>query len=282
MSFNNLSKEFKYVNAEGGEITFLWENGYLLNKPKGIDSLNVSHSQSHGIDQIGSTIQASSIQPRAINVSGILSAAGSNKDRLLTVIRPDLWGRFYADEWFLDVKPSSTPAVGPGEVFADFAFSLIAPYPYWQSTQTKELALSGVEPGFKLPCNFTETFRFGTPISLQYINAVNAGQVPVPFTVTILANGDVENPKLINMITGEFLELEKTLSPGERIIIETTHARTNVTSSVDGDIRGALTLDSTLFRLNVGDNLLKPDADSGKSDMEMSVSFAIEKVGVTV
>lgn len=282
MSFNNLSKVFKYVNSEGGEIVFLHENGYVINKPKGIDSLNVSHSQSQGIGQVGATIQSSNIQPRAINVSGILSVTGANKDALLTVVRPDLWGRFYADDFFLDVRPSATPAVGPGETFADFTFSLIAPYPYWQSTQTKELALSGVEPGFKLPCNFTETFRFGTPISLQYINAVNAGQVPVPFTVSILANGVVENPKLVNMITGEFLELEKTMSPGERIIIETTHARTNVTSSIDGDIRGALTLDSTLFRLNVGDNLLKPDADSGKSDMEMNVSFAVEKVGVTV
>jgi hypothetical protein len=65
-------------------------------------------------------------------------------------------------------------------------------------------------------------------------------------------------------------------------VVEITHDRTYVTSSVDGNIRGALDLDSTLFRLDVGDNVLKPEADSGLDQLEVDINFATEIVGVTL
>ena len=58
--------------------------------------------------------------------------------------------------------------------------------------------------------------------------------------------------------------------------------KTTVTSSKDGDCRGALTLESTLYRIHTGDNAWKPTADSGLENVEMSVSFAEESAGVTV
>ena len=85
-----------------------------------------------------------------------------------------------------------------------------------------------------------------------------------------------------NMLTGEVLRLEKTLVEDERVVIKTSHGKTTVTSSKDGDCRGALTLESTLYRIHTGDNAWKPTADSGLENVEMSVSFAEESAGVTV
>ena len=84
------------------------------------------------------------------------------------------------------------------------------------------------------------------------------------------------------MLTGEVLRLEKKLVENERVVIKTSHGKTTVTSSKDGDCRGALTLESTLYRIHTGDNAWKPTADSGLENVEMSVSFAEESAGVTV
>ena len=91
-----------------------------------------------------------------------------------------------------------------------------------------------------------------------------------------------ENVGIQNMLTGEFLKLEKTLVKDEQIEIKASHGRTTVTSSKDGDCRGALALESNLYRIHTGDNAWKPTADSGLENVEMSVTFSEESAGVTV
>ena len=68
MSF--LSKVFKYVNENGDSIEFTYENGYVINKPTGIDVVNVSVSQASGINQVGATIKSVKIQSRPVKISG--------------------------------------------------------------------------------------------------------------------------------------------------------------------------------------------------------------------
>lgn len=116
----------------------------------------------------------------------------------------------------------------------------------------------------------------------QFMNVLNRGQVPIPYTATFVAKGEVENPKITNATTGKFLLIKKTLVSGERLVVEITHERTYVTSSVDGDCRGALSLTSNLFRLDVGDNVLKPEAASGLDNLQVDVDFATEIVGIAL
>lgn len=282
MSF--LSKVFKYVNENGESITFTYNYGFLINKPVGIDTLQVSLSQATGIDQVGATIQSSNVQPRPVTVSGILVGefVSNNKEKLLSVVRPDLAAKLYADNYYLNVLPTSTPAIDPTEKFAKFQFSVLAAYPYWQKDENAKVNLSTVEYGFKFPWNISREYYFGKIVETQFFNIINKSQLPVPFTATFLARGDCKNPKITNASNGKFMAINKTLVAGERVVVEITHDRTYVTSSVDGDIRGALSLKSTLNRLEVGDNVLKPEADEGKSQLEVSVDFATEIVGISL
>ena len=64
MAYNNLTKVFRYVNADGAEIIFLYENGYLINKPNGIDTVSVTVNESYGINQVGTSV-SSEHSPRA-------------------------------------------------------------------------------------------------------------------------------------------------------------------------------------------------------------------------
>lgn len=284
MSFPNLPKTFKYVNQNNASVTFEWEYGFLPEKPQGIDTLTISHSEAQGIDQVGSTIQSSNVQSRVVNMSGRI--VGQNqlkrKEQLLSVVRPDLSGRLYADDYYLEVRPSATPTFEAREKNAQYQFSLLAAYPYWQRDDSAEATLSGVAKRFRFPWNVTRTYRFGEVVSALFINIVNSGQVPIPFTVTFKALDTVVNPKLIDAATNNYLLLNKTLVAGETVVIDITHDRTYVNSSVDGECRGALDLNSSFYRLAVGDNVIKPEAESGKANLQVDIDYAIEVVGIAL
>lgn len=284
MNYNNLSKLFRYVNENGDSIVFDYSGGYLINKPTGIDTVSVQMNEAQGIGQVGSTIQSVNVQSRPVNISGVLVGEfqAENKDRLLSVIRPDLEGKLYADEYYLSVRPTATPTIEQRERFASFQFSVLAPYPYWQKDDSASAALTGVEKAFKFPWNMSRAYRFGFVKFAQFVNVNNRGQVPIPFTATFTALASVTNPKIIDAATNNFLLLNKELVAGEKVVIEITHERTFVTSSVDGECRGALDLKSNFFRLKVGDNVLKPDADEGKENMQVDISYAIEVVGIAL
>lgn len=281
---SNLSKTFRYVNADGGEIVLEYDLGYLINKPNGIDTVACKLNEAQGIDQTGTTVQSVNVQSRPVTVSGILVGEfqAENKDALLSVVRPDLDGRFYADDYYLDVRPTATPTIEARPVFAAFQFSLTAPYPYWQKDSSAKATLSGVSYGFKFPWNQSRKYRFGTVVTAQFINVKNGGQVPVPYTLTFSALNEVKNPQILDAASGKFIRLNKSLAAGERAVIEITHDRTYVTSSVDGECRGALELTSSLYRLAVGDNVLKPTADEGLDNLQVSIDFAEEIVGISV
>ena len=282
MSF--LSKVFRYVNENGESVAFTYNSGFLINKPVGIDTLQVSISQATGIDQVGATIQSANVQPRPVTVSGILVGdfQKDNKEKLVSIVRPDLAAKLYADDYYLNVRPTSTPAIDPSEKFAKFQFSVLAAYPYWQKDDSAKVVLAGLQYMFKFPWNISKEYQFAKLMETQFINVPNRGQLPVPMTVTFYARGNCLNPKITNVNTGKFMVIRKSLVAGERVVVEITHDRTYVTSSVDGDVRGALSLKSTLNRLDVGDNVLKPEAEEGGNQLEVSINFATEIVGIVL
>lgn len=280
----NLSKTFKYVNANGDSIILDYDHGFLINKPQGIDTVSVSLTEARGINQVGTTVQSSNVDSRPVTVSGILVGEfqQTNKNRLMSVVRPDISGKLYADDFYLDVKVTATPIVEPYKSFSAFQFSLLAPYPYWQHDESASMVLAGIQKKFKFPWNISKPYTFGSLQETQFINVRNDGQLPVPFKVTFLAKSEVVNPEILDVESGAFLRLKTTMTAGERIVIDITHERTYVTSSKDGNIRGALSLASKLNRLGIGDNVLKPIAEEGLEQLEVSIDFATEIVGITV
>ena len=284
MSYNNLTKLFRYVNDNGDSVVFDYAGGYLINKPSGIDTLSINLSQAKGINQTGATIQSTNIQPRPVTITGYFvgDMQPEKKEKLISVIRPDLGGKLYADDFYLNVWPTATPTIEARTHSARFQLSLLAAYPYWCKDDSAETVLSGVYKLFKFPWNLSRSYQFGKFMETKFMNVFNGGQVPVPYTATFIAKGEVVNPRITNATTGKFILIKKRLVDGERLEVQITHDRTYVTSNVDGDCRGALSLSSNMFELDVGDNVLKPEAESGLKNMQVNIDFAIEIVGIAL
>jgi phage-related protein len=284
VGYNNLSKTFVYENSDGEKVTLDYDGGYLIGKPTGIDAVSVSISEAQGIGQTGTTIRSANVQSRPVNISGIIvgGAQAEKKERLLEVVRPDLGGKLFCNDYYLECRPTETPTIEAKSAMAKFQFSLLAPYPYWMKSENAYAALSGVEKRFKFPWNISRPYRFGEVVVKKFISIRNSGQLEIPYTVTFTALDVVENPQIIDARTNNYLLVNKSMVAGERLVVEITHDRVYVTSSVDGECRGALDLGSKFWRLRVGDNSIKPEATSGKNNLQVSIDYAVEKTGVAL
>lgn len=284
MGYNNLSKTFVYENSDGEKVTLDYDGGYLIGKPTGIDAVSVSISEAQGIGQTGTTIRSANVQSRPVNISGIIvgGAQAEKKERLLEVVRPDLGGKLFCNDYYLECRPTETPTIEAKAAMAKFQFSLLAPYPYWMKSENAYAALSGVEKRFKFPWNISRPYRFGEVVVKKFISIHNSGQLEIPYAVTFTALDVVENPQIIDARTNNYLLVNKSMVAGERLVVEITHDRVYVTSSVDGECRGALDLGSKFWRLRVGDNSIKPEATSGKNNLQVSIDYAVEKTGVAL
>ena len=284
MALNNLLKTFVYKNDDGEAITLTYDGGYLISKPVGIDTVSVTISEAQGIGQTGTTIRSANVDSRPVAISGIIvgDSQTEKKERLMEVVRPDLGGKLFCDDYYLEVHPTDTPTIEAKTRHAKFQFALLAPYPYWMKGENAYAALSGVEKRFKFPWNISRPYRFGEVVTRQFITIHNSGQLEVPFTVTFTALDAVTNPKIIDAKTNNYLWVKKSMVAGERLVVEITHDRVYVISSADGECRGALDIKSKFYRLRVGDNVIKPEADSGKNNLSVSIDYAIEKTGVVL
>ena len=100
---------------------------------------------------------------------------------------------------------------------------------------------------------------------------------------TGLAVFEVSNPYLLNLNTREQIKINKTLSKGEVIRVNTNYGKKTVFGTIDGEESNYfsfLDLDSTFIQLEVGENEFRWGADSNESNLEVNIMFSPKYLGV--
>ena len=277
-----------YINDNGDSLVLSTSNLYVVETITGANGNTVDVSTAQGVGQVGATVQSQVVQPVSMTITGqILSGFRAEvyalAERMQEVILPGVSARLYHNgTYYRIVVPTATPVIETVKRWPHFQFTLLAAYPYWMRDLATKTILTGVIPRFKFPWNISQSYRFGEIIETAFINITNEGQIPCPFTVVFAASGPATNPRIVNVITGEVMQLNRVMTAGERVTVEVTHDLTYVTSTIDGDIRGDLDIGNDLWRMAVGDNLIKPEADSGGSNVIVSIDRSIEKVGIVI
>ena len=280
----------KYINEVDESITLRQRKPYFLQSIDGTGAVKHIISTFKAPNQDGGVFISGSLDMRNIIIEGriigsSIDEAYSLRKTLLNVFNPKHKGR-------LLFKDSSIPCiVEEAPVFkADshrtpaFFISLLCTSPYFETIDEIKRLLAGWHPNFEfeLEIPIDEGIEMGYREESLIIPVENVGSVPCGATFEFIAQGIVEDPFLIDVVTGKFIKLNRIMQPGEIVVVSTHFANKKVLSSLDGGTNAFSSLDedSTFLQLDVGTNLLRYDAKTNLNNLEVNVFFRPQYLGV--
>lgn len=125
--------------------------------------------------------------------------------------------------------------------------------------------------------------EFGHRMPSLIVNVLNDGDVEIGMRIELKALASVINPSLINVNTSKFIKINKTMALGEVLNIETYFGGKKIDSIIDGATRNAFNFmdyNSDFLQLAVGDNLFRYNADGGLDNLEVSIYYNPQYLGV--
>lgn len=260
----------KYVFGTAGSTVF------DMNIGNGV-SVNIGTSQ--GFGQIGETVENQSVSGRPINVKGVVYGDIAERKRTMrNIMAPFAAGRLiFNGEYYIRVYVKDAPSFSPVRADGRFTMQFFAPFPFFRSMDERIVYIGLVTPEFRFPVNYSKPHRFGTKSVARYTNIANNGDVPTPFGVYLYASSECSNITITNLKTLAYLKVNGTLNSGDSMTIyrdDDGVLRAELTASgVVTDAISTIDEGSTLFELNVGDNLISASDDAGGTGLVASFMF---------
>lgn len=268
----------RFESNSGKTLILNYENDIIIRRVTGANGIGMSLGLSQGYQQIGQAVVSTSVNGMSLTIEGyILDGNTQRKRDLLQAFAPFSSGRlWWEDKYFVDVVVQNSPTISQRK-HSTFSFRLYSKTPYWSKKDKVFSASGGTLAEFKFPINYSTPHRFGTKSFSDLYNIINSGDVKTAFDIEISGSETIRNPKIINRKTGEFLLFNCEILAGEKITLTQTEENIIVTKKhVDGSETNEFSiLDdfSTFFTLDVGDNIINTEAESGEYNMEIMVSF---------
>lgn len=221
-------------------------------------------------NQIGETFSNSTIGKRDISISGwIVGTYQEMKfkkrelnslivvgDTIEVVIESE--GRYISCVPSTNVKYSNSESEN-NECMCKFLIQFESSFPVFQKTSPNVSLLSNVYGMFSFPLIVK---RQGIPLSVRkkslFTDIINDGVIDVGMYIKLTAIGTVNYPMIQNIITQEFIKINKIMQFGEEIIIDTRGVKkvTGKIGNVEEDYMPLLDFDSTFLVARMGINTL--------------------------
>lgn len=260
----------KYIFGTDGSTVFDMDVG---------NGVSIDIGTSQGFQQVGETVESQSTEGRPINVKGVIyGSVNELKRKMRRVFAPFVRGKLIVeDKYYANVYVKNTPTFSPKSGDGRFSMQLFAPYPFFYSVDEKSSEIGRIEPMFHFPVDYSVPHMFGVKSNEKYNNIINSGDVNVPFKIFITATGTSDNPVVTNLETLEFLKLNGSLSIGDTVsIYRDSQGVLRAELNRDGevvDIISWIDEESTLFELNVGDNLISFSDDEDGENLMARFSY---------
>lgn len=285
-----------YENDKGQRIEIAYSFPFFLQTISGADGTNAEITKVSGVGQDGTTITNVNLSDRPLQILG--SIKGESKEeiaryraKLLQVFNPKVKGWLQYE--YGDIKRrircqvEKAPTLSKQNKsfkYQDFSISLLAPNPYWQDINATKEEIAIWRGAFEFPLElFEEGIELGYRELSLIANINNKGDVPCGMKIQFKALATVVNPSLFNVNNREYFKINKTMEVGEVITVTTHFQNKRVELNKNGVISNAfnwIDLNSTFLQLDVGDNLLRYDADEGIDSLEVSIYYTPMYLGV--
>lgn len=282
-----------FINARNEAIEFKDDTNFRIFKIEGLGGTDVSNHLQKAPYQDGQTYIDSNLEPRPISIEfGIFAKNRENLYQLRrnmgSVLNPKLGEGTLIYE-FGGIKRQIKAIIDAGPIFLDGksneterfqrgTIDFLCPDPYWKSEQIISEPMTAYRGLFKFPLTFPT--QMGEVGSTQIF--VNEGDVDTP--VQIEFRGPALNPRVTNKTTGEFIQINRELEDGDRLIVDTTFGNKRVEIiRLDGTIENVLNwidLNSTFWQLIPGPNEIEYTADAGRTNAVVSIKWRNQYLAV--
>lgn len=277
-----------YKNHKGDMITFTYKPPFLLSICDGfhetVGTVN-SVSSAYGV---GTTWNGTSIGQRDLTIKGtITDNIQENRLLLYDMFLLNSEGTLYYYEGDIERKITclvEKVSIPEKKGFTrDFSISLVCPNPRFSALAATILSMATWTPAFKfklvIPKN--KGIKFGTKNTTSMGTTENTTEIDYGMTIKFKANDTVKNPYLFNVTTRDIIQIEKTMSAGDQIII-TTHIDNknviykNAVTGEEENINYLIMYGSKYLQVPSGTNTFRSGADSGEDNLETTIEFLPE------
>lgn len=279
--------DLRFTDRENRELRMgHLKSDYVIKTLSGIDGMEVDISTSQGFEQTGESLDAMSVGKRQIGITGRIDNFKPSQLRALDfMFAPKTQVRmFFEDKYWIETAVKSAPVYSYEGCTVRFAISLLAPYPYWKSVKASYYKLNGLVGGFNFPVSYNGPHNFALFNDSLFINCRNLGNTAADYIAEISClSGSVTNIKLTNAENQRFIRVKTTITAEDivRIFRENNILRvTKTTRGIESDIFSLLDEDSNLDYMNVGDNIIRADKESGDGTPVVAISFYDTVTGV--
>lgn len=286
-SFSSKEK-FIFQNKKGQTLELGVFSPFFLDEATGIEQVENENYTSKTYGSDGEIFISSTVQKRPMSFVGRIRLDKEfNRRKIISFFRPhDKYTIRYEKEEivrFIDCYLEKTPSISK-DFIPEFTINVICPNPYWYSEEERDDLAMWIG-AFEFELEITEEgIEMGYRSPSFIVNVINDGDVDASMIIKFHALATLTNPHIINVDTQEIIKVDCELEKGDILKISTKHGDESVVlirNNVEYNYFNHLTLDSNLkLKVNVGDNLIRYNADTGLDNLEVSIYHIPQFLGV--
>ncbi len=284
-----------YKNDLGDSITLCHTAPFFISNPEGFEGLETNLISTRSIYQEGINIYNNILKERILTLNCYMLCDDEDerenlKRQLYKVFNPKTIGKMsifteatnkVASELRVIQSPMFKWDYKTKNELVEFQVQIMMPLPYFEDPNLTRVDMGGDIGNFFFDFEITPLGRELSYKSDSLVtNLINKGDVKTPLKIVFKARNPVINPKIFNVYTKEFIQINKIMQKGEEITITTHLGNKRITSNIDGNIFNYLALGSTFMWLNVGDNIIRYSSESGEENLSLEIYYTSYYLGV--
>lgn len=262
------------------------QSPYTIQSFDGLDGISVDVTMSQGFGQIGETLDNLTVQSRPMGIIGkIYNFKPSQLRELEYIFAPLSKVRIeFEEKYWIDAVVKNSPVFSYNLRAVSYAVQLVAPYPFWKTAEANYYKLGALTGGFNFPVNYSTPHNFAQVSDVLYMNCYNAGNTKVDYSAEIMCtSGEATNITLTNAQTQEFVRINTTVTAADTVRIFRENNVLQVTKTTNGIVKSIfadLDENSNLDYMQIGDNIIRADYESGAAQLVVAISFYDTLTGV--
>lgn len=291
-------EKITFVNSAGQTIELGNNAPYILTKIEGLGVVNTNiYSQKSpyqdGVTYLGNTLDTRSISIEVTIIAESEEEMNRYRHELLQVFNPKLGqGTLLYESGNIKRQIKAVSELTPvfphagdfRETMQQALMQLYCPNPFFMDTIESKEEVAIWRPAFEFPLEIVEEgIEIGYREPSLIVNIHNEGDVACGMKIQFKALATVVNPSLFNVNTREYFKINRVMEAGEIITVTTHFQNKRVELYKNGVTSNAfnwIDLESTFLQLEVGDNLFRYDADEGIENLEVSIYYTPQYLGV--